>query len=157
MPVPTPFARSGQYSDQPSMRVSDIERQRAVDELRRHCAAGRLDVDEYAQRIEQVLSATTLEEIDRVLADLPMVRIADPAGTAAGHAAGAIGSTDDSSEIAARHLSTRMSATVVVLLTVVVVVAAVLLATLASWAWAAVLVAGWVLGLAQARLSRRRS
>ena len=45
----------------------------------------------------------------------------------------------------------------VVLLTVVVVVAAVLLATLASWAWAAVLVAGWVLGLAQARLSRRRS
>jgi hypothetical protein len=139
------------------MRVSDIERQRAVDELRRHCAAGRLDVDEYAQRIEQVLSASTLEEIDRVLADLPMVRIADPVGSIAGRAAGALGSADDPSAMAGRHLSARLSATVVVLLTVVLVVAAVLLATLASWAWATVLIAGWLLGLAQARLSRRRS
>ena len=31
------------------MRVSDVDRERAVEELRRHCAAGRLDVDEYGR------------------------------------------------------------------------------------------------------------
>jgi hypothetical protein len=140
------------------MRVSDIERQRAVEELRRHCAAGRLDVDEYAQRIEQVLSAGTLEEIDHVLADLPMVRIADPAGSSKGRALDLVGSDTVGSSAGRHHrLSGRVAATAVVLLTVVIVVAAVLLAFLASWAWAAVLVAGWLLGLAQARLGRRRS
>jgi hypothetical protein len=139
------------------MRVSDIERQRAVEELRRHCTAGRLDVDEYAQRIEQVLSATTLEEIDHVLADLPMVRIADPMGSTSSRPTGAITPAgDDPAPAAGRRVSTRLAASAVVLLTVVVVVAAVLLATLASWAWAVVLLAGWVLGMAQARMGRRR-
>jgi hypothetical protein len=36
------------------------------------------------------------------------------------------------------------------------VVAAVVLALTLSWAWAAVLLLGWLLGLAQARLSGRR-
>jgi hypothetical protein len=136
------------------MRISDIERQRAVEELRRHCAAGRLDVDEYAVRIEQVLSATTFEEIDRVLADLPMVRIADPAGSTAARRPGEAGSAPPSTRN--NRFTARLAATSVVVLTVVVVVAAVTLATLASWAWAAVLVIGWLLGLAQARLARRR-
>jgi hypothetical protein len=138
------------------MRVSDIERQRAVDELRRHCAAGRLDVDEYAQRIEQVLSATTLEEIDHVLADLPMVRIADPVGSSPDRVAQSAGEPSGGPSAWGNRLTARLAAMSVVIVTVVVVVAAVLLATLASWGWAAVLVVGWLLGLAQARLGQRR-
>ncbi len=62
------------------MRASDEDRKRTVDELRRHCAAGRLDVDEYASRIERAMLAASLEELDDLRADLPMLRIAEPAG-----------------------------------------------------------------------------
>jgi hypothetical protein len=152
------------------MRVSDTERQRAIDELRRHCAAGRLDVDEYATRIEQALAATTLEDLDRVLGDLPMVRIADPtgAGEAAGYArsgrngarrqlgagsglwSAASGQTDGGP-----GRGGRLAASVVVAISVLVVLGAVALAAVVGWSWAALLVAGWLLGLIQARLSGR--
>jgi hypothetical protein len=143
------------------MRVSDTERQRAIDELRRHCAAGRLDVDEYAGRVEQVLAAGTLEQLDRVLADLPMMRIADPEGSQ-GNGRHSFGrsSADDTAEPGATpgttSLAGRMGASLLVILSVVIVAGAVLLAVLASWAWVAVLLAGWAIGLLQARLARRR-
>lgn len=137
------------------MRVSDTERQRVIDELRRHCAAGRLDVDEYADRIERALGATTLVELDQVRGDLPMLRIADPHGS--GRPRG-----DQSSLSAALSLGKwppathRLAASVVVLLTVAVVLSAVLLVVLGSWGWAAVLVAGWLAGLLQSAAGRRR-
>jgi len=142
------------------MRVSDEERQRTIDELRRHCAAGRLDVDEYADRIEQALSATSLEDLDRARGDLPMLRIADPAGSIGpGHSTGdrggpwsaASGGLDKSGS-----LSGRLAATAVVLMTVIVVLAAVVLATVTHWVWAALLIAGWLLGLTQAHVAARR-
>ena len=37
------------------MRASDADRQRVVEELRRHCSAGRLDVDAFAARVEAAL------------------------------------------------------------------------------------------------------
>jgi hypothetical protein len=140
------------------MRVSDSERQRVIDELRRHCAAGRLDVDEYAGRVELALDATTLEELDGILSDLPMMRIADPvsagsrpAGSLNGAAAGSPGAGPGPAGALG-----RVGAAAVVLLSVVVVVAVVLLALLASWAWVGVLLAGWLIGMAQARLAARR-
>jgi hypothetical protein len=143
------------------MRVSDTERQRTVDELRRHCAAGRLDVDEYAGRVEQVLDATTLEELDQVLADLPMMRIADPVGVGTGsyHPVGGVGEGRGAGGRFAAGTSGRpgrLAASAVVILSVVVVVGVVLLALLASWSWVAVLVAGWLIGLIQARLIHTR-
>jgi hypothetical protein len=137
------------------MRVSDSERQRAIDELRRHCAAGRLDVDEYATRIEQALAATTLEDLDRVLGDLPMVRIADP--TAAGEPAGQArnGRTDGGQRAGGHGWGGRLAASAVVVISVLVVLGAVALAAVVGWSWAALLVAGWLLGLIQARLSGR--
>lgn len=145
------------------MRASDEDRQRTVDELRRHCAAGRIDVDEYASRVERALTASTLEELDAIRADLPMLRIAEPAGGgvwagrngAAGsrlpartesHGAG----SDDRSTRA----DTRLVAAAVAVITVAVVLAAIVVGLVAEWAWALLLIAGWAAGVVQGRLGR---
>ena len=143
------------------MRASDSDRQRTVEELRRHCAAGRIDVDEYAARIERALAASTLEELDQLRADLPMLRIADPAGGRSRGvwadrglpaAPGAGGPEVDGAAGVGSRL--RLGATAVVVLTVLVVVAAVVISLTAQWTWAALLLAGWLVGLAQGRLGR---
>lgn len=136
------------------MRISDTERQRTIDELRRHCAAGRIDVDEYAERIEKVMSAATLEELDAVLHDLPMLRIADP--TRSGERRP--GALFEPLAIAAGQQggSRRFFAAVTVLLTVAVVITAAVLLALVSWGWAAVLLGGWVAGVVQGVVLRRR-
>lgn len=134
------------------MRASDLERQRTIDELRRHCAAGRIDVDEYAARIEKAMSAATLEELDRLRADLPMMRIADPGSGSSGRvpalAAGGPG--------AGRGPSARLrvTGTAVALLSVLVVLAVLAFSLVAEWVWAGVLLAGWLVGLLQGRLSQ---
>ena len=139
------------------MRVSDTERQRVIEELRRHCAAGRIDVDEYAERIERALAATTLEELDRVTGDLPMLRIADPSGSAADRRRdGALLGMAPSGTGKRSPVPTRLGSSLVVGLSVAGAVAAVLLLVLGSWAWAAVLIAGWLVGLLQGVAVRRR-
>jgi Domain of unknown function (DUF1707) len=157
------------------MRVSDIERQRAIDELRRHCGAGRIDVDEYASRIERALSATTLEELDQLLGDLPILRIADPEGSTSSNGRGARarrssglraealgwgGATaaDDAAPrtAAGSQFALRIGGSLVIVISVVVVLAAVTVAVLAGWTWAVVLLIGWVIGLVQARAGRAR-
>ena len=45
------------------LRASDDDRERVVDELRRHAAEGRLSVDELEERIERALSARTRGEL----------------------------------------------------------------------------------------------
>lgn len=137
------------------MRISDTERQRTIDELRRHCAAGRIDVDEYADRIEKVMSAATLEELDAVLHDLPMLRIADPTKSGDGRA----GSLFETRAVGGGQAGAgrRVFAAATVLLTVVVVVAAAVLLAVVSWGWAAVLLGGWVAGLVQGAVLRRRA
>jgi hypothetical protein len=137
------------------MRVSDTERQRVIEELRRHCAAGRIDVDEYADRIERALAATTLVELDQVTGDLPMLRIADPSGSARHQ-------RRDRALLGAAPfrswspVTNRLAGSLVVVLTVAVVMGAILLLVLGSWAWAAVLIAGWLAGLLQSAAARRR-
>lgn len=145
------------------MRVSDTDRQRVVDELRRHCGAGRIDVDEYGARIEKALSATTLEELDGLLADLPMLRIADPEG--ASHGLGRPGTLASSgpsadtggrgSSIGAARAARRFTAAALVVISVTVVLTAVVAALTASWVWAALLVIAWLVGVVQGRLARR--
>jgi Domain of unknown function (DUF1707) len=157
------------YTVESPMRVSDAERQRAIDELRRHCGAGRIDMDEYSARLERALAATTLAELDDLLADLPIVRIPDPAGvrpsasspSSAGSALARVGrfgsdDADDSYSGKGRAVAKRLGTTGVVVLTVVMVLAAVVLALAASWAWAAVLLVGWFIGVIQGWLGGLR-
>lgn len=142
------------------MRASDLDRQRTIDELRRHCAAGRIDVDEYASRLERTHAAATLEELDEIRADLPMLRIAEPAG---------LGSRSASARLPARPLADlfsgrdgdqgvtgnqRLEAMAVAAMAVVVVLAAVLVGLLFEWSWAVVLLIGWAAGMLQSRISR---
>lgn len=146
------------------MRASDEDRQRTVDELRRHCAAGRIDVDEYASRVEQALSASTLEELDAVRSDLPMLRVPEPArgGVWAGRhgvpgsrsATGAgVGGGSRERDLSSRA-GTRLVAAAVAIMSVAVVLAAIVLGLVAEWAWALLLIAGWAVGVIQGRLGR---
>ena len=58
----------------PELRASDADRDRALAELRKHAAAGRLTVDEFSERTEQVLAARTLGDLDPLFGDLPTRR-----------------------------------------------------------------------------------
>ena len=53
------------------VRISDQERAQVVDRLRRHCAEGRITLDEFSDRAGQVYAARTHGELVEVLADLP--------------------------------------------------------------------------------------
>jgi len=53
------------------MRASEAEREEAVEQLRRHAAAGRLDVHELEQRVGAAFGARTLEELAELRDDLP--------------------------------------------------------------------------------------
>lgn len=55
----------------PRLRASDDDRQRVVAALERHTAAGRLTLDEYADRVDLVLAARTHGDLSEVTADLP--------------------------------------------------------------------------------------
>jgi DUF1707 SHOCT-like domain len=144
------------------MRVSDEDRRRVVEELRRHCAAGRIDVDEFSARIERALSASTFEELDLVRSDLPMLRIAEPSGR--GQRPGGAGASrvpaprtpDRDQKGRSASPSTRLTAAATALITVVVVLTAVIVALVAEWTWALLLLAGWAAGVVQGRLGRRR-
>ncbi len=143
--------------------MSDEERQRAIEELRRHCAAGRIDVDEYACRIERALSATTLAELDEVRADLPMLRIADPGGHGiwAGGRARSVSLRKADKDAGSAGAATgagpveRAGALAVALIAVAVVLAAIVISLAFEWTWAVVLLAAWAAGLVQGRLGRR--
>ena len=53
------------------IRASDDDRERVVDELRRHAAEGRLEVAELEERIERALAARTQGELAVLTRDLP--------------------------------------------------------------------------------------
>lgn len=64
----------------PNIRASDADRDKTATLLREHLAAGRLTSDEFDQRLEAALSAKTLGDLDRLMADLPgidMYRLPD--------------------------------------------------------------------------------
>ncbi len=57
----------------PSIRASDQDRDRTADLLREHHAVGRLDPDEFAERLDKSFSAKTVDELDKLTADLPAI------------------------------------------------------------------------------------
>jgi hypothetical protein len=58
----------------PDIRASDADRDRVVDDLREHAAAGRLATEELEERIDRVFEARTHGELTRVVADLPKLK-----------------------------------------------------------------------------------
>ena len=62
-----------------AVRVSDADREATVEALREHYFAGRLDVDEFTERVEQAYGARTLEELEQVERELPSPAHAAPA------------------------------------------------------------------------------
>lgn len=53
------------------IRASDEDRQRTVAALERHTGAGRLTLDEFAERARLAHDARTLEQLAAVVRDLP--------------------------------------------------------------------------------------
>jgi hypothetical protein len=58
-------------ADHHDLRVSDADRTAIADELSRHYGQGRLDQDEFSQRLDQAMSATTFRDLTGLLHDLP--------------------------------------------------------------------------------------
>jgi Domain of unknown function (DUF1707) len=67
--------RRSSYAD---LRVSDAERTEVADLLSQHYQDGRLDQDEFNQRLDQAMHARTYRELNGLFADLP------PTGTSGG-------------------------------------------------------------------------
>lgn len=59
----------------PNLRASDADRDATADRLRKHHTDGRLDQDEFQERLDQCFAAKTLGELAELTRDLP----ADPA------------------------------------------------------------------------------
>lgn len=53
------------------MRASDQDRERTVAALQRHTGAGRLTLDEFAERVDAACAARTLDELGAIVRDLP--------------------------------------------------------------------------------------
>jgi hypothetical protein len=107
-----------------ALRVGDAERDRAVEALREHFAAGRLDADELDERLDAALTARTRADLARLFTDLP----------------------DPSVRLSARSLRTRRTAQWVLGLPVLVTVA--LCALVVTATLAAIALAPWLLWVA---------
>lgn len=57
----------------PEMRASDVDRDRVAAVLREHTAQGRITMDEFNERLEQLYKSKTYGELAKLTADLPDV------------------------------------------------------------------------------------
>jgi len=57
----------------PNLRASDADRERTVNLLREHHAEGRLDIEEFHERLNAAYAAKTIGDLDTLLADLPAI------------------------------------------------------------------------------------
>jgi len=60
------------------VRVADDDRERAVALLREHTAAGRLDLEEFSERVGEALAARTRGDLERAVRELPATAAAAP-------------------------------------------------------------------------------
>ena len=77
-----PVSRAGRAPVVPEpfdLRASDADRERVVEALRAHAAAGRLSPDELEDRVERAYAASTRADLHPLLEDLPADE-APPAG-----------------------------------------------------------------------------
>ncbi|MBC3841734.1 DUF1707 domain-containing protein [Streptacidiphilus sp. 4-A2] len=87
-PEPQPEPQPGPGSEpqpgprrQPAVRASDAEREALVERLNAACGEGRLDLEEFSERLELAYAARTRAELDALVEDLPQA-VAVPAPVA---------------------------------------------------------------------------
>jgi Domain of unknown function (DUF1707) len=70
-----PWGRGPSYrqATNPNLRVSHAERTEVADRLSRHYGDGRLDEEEFNERLDRAMKAKTQADLDGVFADLPDV------------------------------------------------------------------------------------
>jgi hypothetical protein len=131
------------------MRISDADRQRVVEELGQHLGAGRLDLDAYTSRVEEVLGAETLADLDHARRDLPFMRVL---------AAGGQGRVVDAlpGKAGTGRAAGLWRARAILALTALLLVVGVLVAVFAEVAYIGILLAGWIIGVALGRASSAR-
>ena len=59
----------------PDLRASDADREAAVEALRHHAVAGRLDSEELEERVEKAYAAKLLSELAELQVDLPRLAV----------------------------------------------------------------------------------
>ncbi|WP_323145267.1 DUF1707 domain-containing protein [Streptomyces sp. NBC_01565] len=69
--VPSPEASSPGVSSAPALRASDADRERVVERLRDAVAEGRLDMEEFQERLEAAYASRTYAELEPLTRDLP--------------------------------------------------------------------------------------
>ncbi|HLG92091.1 MAG TPA: DUF1707 domain-containing protein [Acidimicrobiales bacterium] len=65
------MAYVARYQSWRKLRASDADRDQVASELREHCAAGRVTVEELSERLDQVFRARTFGDLASVMHDLP--------------------------------------------------------------------------------------
>src|SRR5271157_4570620 len=55
----------------PNQRAADADREATSDRLRRHHAEGRLDAEEFQERVDRCYEAKTVGELEPLVSDLP--------------------------------------------------------------------------------------
>jgi Domain of unknown function (DUF1707) len=78
----TALRRAGWPDSQ--MRVGDAERSAIADRLAKHFSDGRLNEDEFNDRLDRAMRATTMADLTGLLADLPDAEDAQPQLAAGG-------------------------------------------------------------------------
>jgi len=64
--------QSGTSGHDPQMRASDADRERLVEQLREHHAAGRLTLDEFEERMRKAYESRTYGDLRVLTRDLPV-------------------------------------------------------------------------------------
>ena len=72
----------------PNVRASDADREATADRLRQHHTDGRIDADEFQERLDACFAAKTVGELAQLTRDLP----GDPARRGSGARVGLLGS-----------------------------------------------------------------
>jgi hypothetical protein len=67
----------------PRMRIADSDRERAMADLAMHYADGRLDHEEYDERLDAIWTARTRADLALLFSDLPRMQPAQPSRTPA--------------------------------------------------------------------------
>ncbi|MFE2287367.1 DUF1707 domain-containing protein [Streptomyces sp. NPDC059443] len=73
---------TSQGSPLPELRASDADRDRVVERLRDAVAEGRLDMDEFEERLEATYKSRTYAELEPLTRDLPGAGVAAPVASA---------------------------------------------------------------------------
>lgn len=72
----------------PQTRIADSDRERAMSDLAGHYADGRLDHEEYDERLDAIWTARTRADLALIFSDLPRPQMADPSPPARAAARG---------------------------------------------------------------------